>query len=186
MWISNPILVTGMKGCLSIGHSKDRHCVITFPLVKGSTYSPASVQPFSKCLSAYRVQCTYHTGGGYVAILRKAWVCKTLVRLSSSLSSLQRMNLKMVTGEESLPVAAVWHSRTGSTKQLYIITTFGAFQRKTHAYKELFFHIPYFSHLHYFLIHLSYVFYNLVNLFGSKVVKSCQCLNHWGSSKSAR
>lgn len=120
MWISNPILVTGMKGHLSIGHSKDRHCVITFPLVKGSTYSQASVQPFSTCLSVYRVQCTYHTGGGYVAILRKAWVCKTLVRLSSSLSSLQRMNLKMVTGEESLPVAAVWHSRIGSTKQLYI------------------------------------------------------------------
>lgn len=53
-------------------HSKDRHCVITFPPVKGSTYSPASIQPFSKCLSAYRVRGTYHTGGGYVAILHEA------------------------------------------------------------------------------------------------------------------
>ena len=74
----------------------------------------------------------------------KAWVCKTLVRLSSSLSSLQRINLKMITGgQESLPVAAVWHSRTGSTKQLYI-TTFSAFLRKTHAYKEPFFISPIF------------------------------------------
>lgn len=185
MWISNPILVTGMKGHLSKGHSKDRHCVITFPLAKGSTYSPASIQPFSKCLSAYRAQCTYHTGGGYVAILHKAWVCKTLVRLSSSLSSLQRMNLKMITGgQESLPVAAVWHSRTGSTKQLYM-TTFSAFLRKTHAYKEHFFSYPPFFTSPLFH-NSSYIFCNLVNLFGSEVVKSCQCLNPWGSSKSAR
>ena len=72
-------------------HSKDRRCVITFTLVKGSTYSPASAQPFSECLSAYRVQRTYHTGGGYVALLQKACVCKPLLRLSSSLSSLQRI-----------------------------------------------------------------------------------------------